>query len=296
MKKILIPIDGSVCSDQAMQQGLGLAQRLGAQVVLLHVIEDLGQQFSPVLETYWLESTLERELTERAQEVLQGGAQQAQQLGLSVQTLTQHNRASAGILQEAQGCDLIVMGTHGRSGMQRWLLGSVAEAVLQQAPCPVLVVREGSHPHALHWQKLLLTTDGSAASQQALQVGLDLAQTLGLQATVVYVQEKDLPPLLIGPETMPYYAQLMQDLEAWAQQSLQTAQNLAHAVGVPCQSQLMQGHPVATLLEASQGFDLIVMGRHGRSGLEQLLLGSVTYGVLRHSQIPVLVVPHKGTD
>jgi len=137
--------------------------------------------------------------------------------------------------------------------------------------------------------KVLIPTDGSPASQAAVRQGLDLARKLSAQVTLLYVEEP-LGFLAIGPEVVPYYPALQKDYRAVGERALAQAQELAQQEGVPAEIKLVEGHPVEAILAESHEHDLIVMGTHGRSGLSQLFLGSVTQGVLHRATRPVVVV------
>lgn len=140
------------------------------------------------------------------------------------------------------------------------------------------------------YASILIPTDGSSCSKRATQEALALARQIGARVTFVYVLERELPALLLGPETLPYYAELVHDLEEEGRAALVEAAGMADAAGVAHKETLVQGHPVDSILQLSQQHDLVVMGSHGRGVLDQLLLGSVAAGVLHRSQKPVLVV------
>lgn len=140
------------------------------------------------------------------------------------------------------------------------------------------------------YASILIPTDGSSCSKHATQEALALAGQIGARVTFVYVLERELPALLLGPETLPYYAELVHDLEEAGHTALAEAARMADQAGVTHQESLVEGHPVDAILQLSQEHDLVIMGSHGRGALDQLLLGSVTAGVVHRSQKPVLVV------
>lgn len=140
------------------------------------------------------------------------------------------------------------------------------------------------------YTSILIPTDGSSCSKHASQQGLALARRLGAQVTFVYVLERELPALLMGPETLPYYAELVRDLEEAGRKALAEAARLAGEAGVTHRESLIEGHPVEAILQLSQNHDLVIMGSHGRGVLDRLLLGSVAEGVVHRSHVPVLIV------
>jgi nucleotide-binding universal stress UspA family protein len=147
-KKLLIPIDGSPYSDKALAEGLALAKALKAKAIILHVIENpvvlygAGDAVSYQTELY-------DELRKQANQLLASARKTAGQAGVEVQTLlTENARTTDAIASIQDDYDLIVMGTHGRKGMSRWLMGSVAEGVLRRATKPCLVVHSNGGNYA----------------------------------------------------------------------------------------------------------------------------------------------------
>ncbi|PZA06384.1 MULTISPECIES: universal stress protein [unclassified Meiothermus] len=138
--------------------------------------------------------------------------------------------------------------------------------------------------------KILMPTDGSSCSTKAIEQGLELAKTLGAQVTFVYVVEDPTRTLWISPEAVPYGLELIEDLKKAGNEALEAALQMAARAGVSAQSKLREGKPIDAILSEAKSHDLIVMGTHGRSGIDRLLLGSVTEGVLHRSEKPVLVI------
>jgi len=140
------------------------------------------------------------------------------------------------------------------------------------------------------YKKVLLPTDGSSCSEQALREGLDLVRSCGASATVLYVVENPLLTLPMLPEGIPYEAELYEDLKKAASEVLADARRIAAEVGVEVETVMEEGQPVPTIVSYAEKFDLVIMGTHGRGGLEKLILGSVTDGVLHRTDRPVLVI------
>uniref|UniRef100_A0A7C5ZZF0 Universal stress protein n=2 Tax=Thermus tengchongensis TaxID=1214928 RepID=A0A7C5ZZF0_9DEIN len=140
------------------------------------------------------------------------------------------------------------------------------------------------------YKTILMPTDGSPCSLQALEHGLSLAKALGAKVHFLYVLENPAQAIWIAPESVPYGLELLEDLKKAGEEAIAKALNLAQKKGVEATGEVKEGVPVPTIVEAAKGFDLLVMGTHGRTGLDKLLLGSVTEGVLHRVGIPVLVV------
>ncbi|MEJ5337773.1 universal stress protein [Thermus oshimai] len=138
--------------------------------------------------------------------------------------------------------------------------------------------------------RILMPIDGSPCSFQAVGHGLDLAKALGAKVHFLYVLENPAQAIWITPESVPYGLELLEDLKRAGEEALKKAEAMAAEKGVEATSELKEGVPIPTIVEAAKGFDLVVMGTHGRTGLDKLLLGSVTEGVLHRVSVPVLVV------
>ena len=142
VQHVLVPIDFSATADQALTYAIALAQQLQARLTLLHVLDLLpvamGEMPTGMTSTY-----LETQETE-AQQLLQASLERVQHAGLQGASLLVEGTPTQKIVETAgeQGVDLIIMGTHGRTGLAHVFLGSVAEHVVRHAPCPVLVTRK----------------------------------------------------------------------------------------------------------------------------------------------------------
>lgn len=144
IQRMLVPTDFSAASDLALEYAVDMARRYGASMDLLHVLEE------PIHTTaypdgYFVElPALRQQMTEQAEGRLDQDAKKCAAANVDARTRVVVGRPATAITQEAsdRGADLIVMGTHGRSGFAHFVLGSVAERVLRSAPCPVLTVRQ----------------------------------------------------------------------------------------------------------------------------------------------------------
>ena len=148
--KILVPIDGSPTSARGYEEAVALARALGSQLVVIHVIDTLPMAVDMVPSTTWQE--IGDSLRQQGESLLGAARETATGHGVSTETRlvdARTERVADIIVQEARdaGCDLVVMGTHGRRGFSRALVGSDAELVLRHCPVPVLLVR---HPDAHH--------------------------------------------------------------------------------------------------------------------------------------------------
>lgn len=293
-KNFLIATDGSAGSEKAVRVGLELAARVGAKAEIINVLEHGEEPADPGLRT---RLTMLRDIDRHHGKLaLEQATALAQKLGVACKTLQPTGLPEQVIVQKAPNFDLVVLGTHGRSGLRRWIMGSVAEAVLSRSPSPVMVVHEAYEPPVLQpeaalYKHLLVAIDGSLCSQQATNYGLRLAQALGAEVTFLSVVSALTRPQGAGLPLSQALSLVEEDAQTQAEALLEQAQTQAQQAGVNAQVKLMQGRPVETIVQQALLHDLLVMGTHGRTGLDKLMMGSVAEGVVRRSQKPVVVVP-----
>ena len=141
-KRILVPLDGSVLAEAAMEHAQDLAQRFQAEVILLRVLVSPYAVVAPDMVLSGYDANLE-EYSAQAQQYLKRMAAQIEEEGVSITTVVCEGPVAEAILEHAVALDvdLIVMSTHGRGGVSRWVYGSIADRILQAASCPVLVIR-----------------------------------------------------------------------------------------------------------------------------------------------------------
>jgi nucleotide-binding universal stress UspA family protein len=208
---------------------------------------------------------------------------------IDVAYLVAHGPADETILRAAGrlGADLIALGTHGRTGLARLLMGSVAEAVLRRARCPVLALRSAEPGLDLEWgvRAVLHATDLSEDSRAALTVARSLARDLGARLVLFHV----LPVANEVPGVVP----LPLDVPA-TREALGVLRRRCDGpdLKAPVETALRQGRYAEEILRAADEArcDLIVTGTHGRSGLGRVLMGSVAEAVLRRARCPVIAV------
>jgi nucleotide-binding universal stress UspA family protein len=194
-----------------------------------------------------------------------------------------------------QKADLIVMGTHGRSGVDRLMLGSVAESVLRRAPCPVLTVPRRAEPAAsLAFARILCAVDFSPASLHALQYAAELAPAIGAELCAFHVVElvtgngDGLRTDLVEP------ADYRDAFKQAALERLQTTVPAARGDDRNVRHLVAMGRPHREIVRVAEQehYDLIVMGVEARTTADLLLFGSTTQHVLRSASRPVLTVRH----
>nr|WP_119341153.1 universal stress protein [Meiothermus hypogaeus]RIH77492.1 Universal stress protein [Meiothermus hypogaeus]GEM82038.1 universal stress protein [Meiothermus hypogaeus NBRC 106114] len=302
-QRILLPIDGSPPSEHAAAVGLALAKRLGASVVLVHVIEPQRyRELRDVQEALERARTVGRALLEQWERK----ASRAQ-VACATQLTSTEPESRPGVAEAlvdagvAHGCDLVVMGTHGRTGLPRVLLGSVAERMARLAPVPLLLVR-GDDTKPTLFKRILVAIDGSSCSDLALQHADELAGALKARLLVVYVVP-DLSQLYVSAgrawmftDPAQLQAQLAQEQAHLREQGefilREAAQRCKHArvhTVLREADRHLIGERIREVAEEEKA-ELIVMGTHGRTGLRKFLLGSVAEDVAQQARQPILLV------
>ncbi|MFC7173531.1 universal stress protein [Haloplanus litoreus] len=222
-------------------------------------------------------------------EALQGLA--ATSNGGAVRTTVERGRPHETILDVADrhDADLIAMGTHGRTGLDRVLLGSVTERVVRTSDVPVLTARADSASDGAV-EAVLLPTDGSEAATAAVDHGIAIAERYG--ATVHVLSVIDIGALAGASSIGMSVPDVVEDLEATHEEAVETIADRCERGGLDARTHVEQGTPHRSIREYvdAEGIDLVTMGTHGRTGFDRFVLGSVTDRVIRTSSAPVLTV------
>lgn len=280
--RILVPLDGSARAEQILVQVARLLRREDAEVILLGVTEP------------------PEERRRAAAAYVSATADALARQGARVRSLLREGWAAPEILRaaEEEKATLIALTTHGRSGVARWLLGSVTEKVLRGASMPVLMTRSfpkgpqgiplPAGPGELPFKRLLVPVDGGDASLHVVPSAASFAKLFGSSVDVLVVEEPPLPPFGVEIPPIPRKAPVP------GPETTAAAEKAAarfHAYDVEARPLTAVGDPSAVILETADVLrsDLIAMSTHGRSGVSRWALGSVTERILRHSTLPMLV-------
>ena len=293
-EKILIPVDDSSCSERAGQFALGLAKSFGATLVVSHVLDELPNIYS---DTNWA-----KDLLTQGQALLEIWQKKGNEANLTLETTLVASQDRAAMIvttAQAHACDLIVMGTHGRKGLAHAFLGSVAERVTRLATLPVMLVRETKQPStSATFQRILVAVDGSEASRKALTYADRLAKHSGAELHLVTVIP-DVPPPLVDPigvggaAASLTYNETLKTLEQEARVVMEVSRAQVDSQKTVFHTARAQRERVADVLTTyakEKACDLMVMGTHGRTGFDRLLLGSVAEGVAHNTTVPLLLV------
>ncbi|HZM59291.1 MAG TPA: universal stress protein [Vicinamibacterales bacterium] len=300
MRRILCPVDFSEVSRRALDHAVAIARWYESSIAVFHVCAPV-----PVTAYATVASMMPPTLAsgDNRKDVL-AAMKDFVKADASVPIdfeIGEGNAAREIIVQaNASRSDLIVMGTHGRSGFERFVLGSVTERVLRHAGCPVLTVP----PRAVDavpftpviFKRIVCAIDFSDCSMSALDYAMSIAQEANAQLTVLHVVEPF--PHLRGDESEAALgrAELVRELAAAAEEEARARLERAIPEGVRefCQVETVQtvgkaSHEILKVA-ATQASDLIVIGVHGRSAADILFFGSTTQAVVRQATCPVLTL------
>lgn len=292
--RILVGIDDSEPSNDAVVLAARLAREHGGQLVLAHSVnwlpliaqvESAGAVIDP--------TPIIDGLKQQGEALLAGALDTAKRLGVEAQRRALEGEPAENLLQVAveEQCRLIVMGTHGRRGLGRLFLGSTTEAVLRRSTIPVLTVRPGVKIAAATrrcFERIVVGIDDSDPSDAAIKTVFELPAEDRRQ--VLFYSAADIDSV-IGARGY-YYATILDDLNSEAQRVIDATLASARAHNVAAEGRVAEGDAGDVLIAAAkkQEADLIVTGSHGRRGIQRLFLGSVAEHVVRSAPIPVLVV------
>jgi nucleotide-binding universal stress UspA family protein len=281
-ERILVPLDGSELAESVLQQVGRLLRRKDAEVLLLRVVTlppaaegDVGTP----LDLLW----------SRAAEYLQGVERRLSEQGARVRAKVVEGFAADAILETAKNerATLIAMSTHGRTGVARWVFGSVAEKVLRASLIPVLIVPSFSGTggdafptgdRELPFHKILVPIASADLSLEIVPAAIEFAQLFESRIFALNVCE--------GPECAVPVHQMRQAYEKF------------QAAAVSAEPLIKQGDAALQILETCRetGADLIAMTTHGHSGISRWVLGSVAEKVLRGANVPLLVMRTSGVS
>jgi nucleotide-binding universal stress UspA family protein len=295
LQHVLVGLDGSPLAETILPYVTTVAKGVGADVTLLHVVhvpEDLRegehqQTLQPLL----------REAETRATQYLHQVAQRLAAVGLTVQSHVRVGEATTEILRTAQqeGKDLIALATHGRSGLQRWVYGSVAEKVLHTTHTPLLLIRptEEPVPAPSALTQVIVPLDGSPLAEAALPVAETLALRCGVPLVLLRVVEiVSLSFVDAGGIAGVNSPAILDSLQEAANSYLAELAMSARDKEVRVQTAAPAGLPADTIVRYvhDHAGSVVVMSTHGRTGLASLALGSVARRVVQHGNTPTLIV------
>jgi nucleotide-binding universal stress UspA family protein len=298
-ERILIPLDGSARAEVILSLAARILRREDSEILLLRSVDVPAAVGRVSL------ASLRKQERENAQAYLHDVARRFSSTGAKVHARVVEGSPAEAILEAARTEDatLIAMSTHGRTGLARWALGSVAEKVARASDVPLLLVRsfrrtptgdlEPVVPQEIPFRRILVPVDGSPTSMSVIGPAKKFAQLYGSELLTLHVETPYLPPSpvlpgmeAVHPQTIPPATPSLED-----KVTAKAAENFEQA-GLRTTRLTTVGEPAAEILDLSvnRGVDLVALGTHGRSGFARWALGSVAERVLRSAEVPLLLV------
>jgi nucleotide-binding universal stress UspA family protein len=284
MEHVVVGADGSANSLRAVEWAVREAGRRGLPVRVVHVVHE------------WLHSRAEGEIEEVRQWMWHNGREIVDQAvaharqsapGVEVADALAFGEPAHALAAEAGPGDLLVVASRGEGRIAGLLLGSVALKIVSQASCPVAVVRGPVEPER-EFGEVVVGVDGSPAGAEALRFAAQEASVRGARLRALLAWNLPVAASTLLP---PSLFDLSEIEDVWARILEEAVRPVAAAhPELEIVHEQVMGHPVQTLVDASEAADLLVMGSHGKGALAGLFLGSVSHGVLHHACCPVTVI------
>jgi len=266
LEKLLLPTDGSKFSEGSIREAISLAKNCSSKIFVLSVVE-----MNPEFEA--LAPEIIEKMEKETRQHLESVKSRALKEGVDCEIIVHEGEEPYQyIVAEAakRKVEMIIMGRRGRTGLKRLMMGSVTARVIGHSPCKVLVIPETAK---VSYRNILIATDGSKYSDAAALEAISIAKRCGsdLIALSVATKDKDLPS---------------------AKKSVEKISQIAEKEGLKSKTMTPRGTPYNVIVETAEkkNADVIVVGSHGRTGLERLLMGSVTERVIGQANCAVLVV------
>lgn len=283
--EILFPTDGSDGAAAALDHVLELAERHESTVHVINVADTTRDSLTHI------SGEVVDALEERGEDIVQQAADRVRNRRLEVVTEILQGEPNQTIVEYADSreIDLIILPTHGRRGLKRYLLGSTTERVVRRSNVPVLTLRPAAAKDSQYpYEDVLVPTDGSAGAKEALSIGVDV--TLAGEALLHLLSV--ITTTSLGVDVRSDI--MKRELEASAEHILEEAAEFATDAGVESPRESVEYgasiHKVILSYIDDHDIDLVVVGTHGRTGLERYMIGSVTDYLIRTAPIPVLTV------
>ena len=278
-KKVLVPLDGSELAERAIPYATAIAKSEGSEVILFTVSTDSKQLDRP-MKAY-----------------LDINAKDLEAQKVKVSAVVAYGNVAEEVIKfaEKNKVNLIIISTHGHSGIKRWMLGSVAEKILYAICTPVLLVKSKAQKTSkVEFKKVLVPLDGSAFSETSLPYVKELTEGTGREVILLRVSEPPILPADRSPDIKPsweeYRDMLMAEIKQQALEYLERVK--ADFKAEPTRIQVVLGKATDSILQVAQKekADLIAMTTHGRTGVSRWVYGSVATRIVGESLQPILLI------
>ena len=286
-QRIVVPLDGSELAERAIAPAVTLAKAMTAEVILLNIVTPLPSKIDP------FGRALSREI-ETAKQYLESVCSQflLASVGGKIATIVSTEIAQSIISYGEQNkVDLIVMSSQGRSGISRWVFGSVTEEVLRGAPCNTMIICAQVDIESFACKRILVPLDGSSLAERALEPAIAIAESLQAELILLHViaSPSERGETVHSPQS--YELKVLAD-KAVADSYLREVWSGMSNDWVPIKFVTSVGRPPEAIVDYARkhDVDLIVMSSQGRSAISPWVHGSVAEKVLRSAKCATLVI------
>lgn len=303
-KRILVPLDTSKLAEIALPYAEELAVKLGPEVILLHVRTPADAPDKPEHRAYIskMAGEVEQDI-KKSPALLPGEKVKVVSAIAGSPSIITHPAEEILNYAEKENISLIIMATHGRTGIRRWTLGSTANRVARASKCPVLLIRAGADvPKSVHLEKILVPLDGSKPGEAVLPYIESMASKLKTQINLLNVVE---PPYHYYPYSdgigyygaagiarVPYTEEEIKPLKVVSEKYVKSVNEKLMSEGIKTSYEVRTGSPGEEIIKAEGEMhpDIVAMSTHGHSGFGRWDHGSVADKVLHAGKTPLLLV------
>jgi len=303
-KRLLVPLDVSELAEMALPYTEELAAKLGSEVVLIHVRTLADGPDKPDHRAYIsrMVATTEQHI-KKSPSLPPGENVKVSSAIVGSPGLLTHPAEEILDYAEKENISLIIMATHGRTGIRRWALGDTANKVARASKCPVLLIRANTDvPKSVHLDKILVPLDGSKQGEVVLPHIENIAPKLKARIYLLKVVEPLYHMQLVYDEVayyggtgmikIPYTEEEMKPLKAAAEEYIESVSRKLTAEGIKTSYKVKVGSAGEEIIKAEEEMrvDMVAMSTHGHSGFGRWGHGSIADKVLHHGNTPLLLV------
>lgn len=282
-KNIIVAFDGSEYSRAALIESSNLIKRHGGKIIMVHAVYFDEEEFTLAPEQREKRFELGKKLCNQMRDKV------SSEFGIQVESLVCEGEPPDVIVDIAREkkSDIISMGTHGRKGIKRLIMGSVTSKVIVNSPCDVMVVKKPCTECTGEYKSILVPFDGSEFSKKALEHACQLSKIDKAEIKVLYVIPR-------YEEMIEFFKteSIKKSLAQEADRIINEAKKIASNHDLTADERILEGHVGEKIIETANKLknDLIVMGSHGWKGVSKAIMGSITERVIMNASCPVLVV------
>jgi nucleotide-binding universal stress UspA family protein len=282
-KTIVVAFDGSEYSRASLKESSNWIKKHGGKVIMVHAVYFDEEEFIIAPEQREKRFEIGKKVCYQTRETI------SSEFDIDVESLVCEGEPSDVIIDIAAGkkADLIAMGTYGRKGLKRLVMGSVTSKVIVNSPCDVLVVKKPCSECTGAYKSILVPFDGSQFSKKAIERACELSRMDNAEITVLYVIPR-------YEEMVEFFKteSIKQNLYQEARKIIDEAKKIAVSSGVSISTTIQEGQVAEKIIETANALknDLMIMGSYGWRGVNKAIMGSTTERVIMNASCPVLVV------